>query len=158
MTLIETLSLTGASVTSSTIAGTYKDLYVVIQNAKPANDNEDLKMRFNGDSGANRYAELAALSATNISYNDTKTTIGASRDNTANQTLDVVYIPNYANTTTWKICQVYSIVNNATTTTNFNYLNGWMGAYNQTGAITTITILFGGGNITSGTALIYGVN
>jgi hypothetical protein len=158
MTLIETLTLSGASVTSSSIAGTYKDLYIVIQNAKPAGDNEDLKMRFNGDSGANRYAEIAALSGTNATFNQTQNTIGASRDNSTNETLDVVYIPSYANTTTWKICQVYSIVNNATTTTNFNYLNGWMGAYNQTGAITTITIRFGSGNITSGTALIYGVN
>ena len=47
MTLISTTTLTGASVTLSSIPTTYKDLYLVIRNFKPATDGASFVYRFN---------------------------------------------------------------------------------------------------------------
>ena len=55
MTLISTTTLTGASVTLSSIPQTYNNLRIVIRNFKPATDAEGLRMEFNGDSTANRH-------------------------------------------------------------------------------------------------------
>ena len=54
------------------------------------------------------------------------------------------------------MCNNLSFVNGATTPTNWSYGAG-RGIYNQTSAITSITLLADSGSITSGSALIYGV-
>ena len=45
MTLISTTTLTGASVTLSSIPQTYKNLQLVIRNFKPATDGQQIQMR-----------------------------------------------------------------------------------------------------------------
>jgi len=53
MTLISTTSLTGASVTLSSIPATYKDLKIIIQNYKPATDGAtSFGVELNGDTAA----------------------------------------------------------------------------------------------------------
>jgi hypothetical protein len=53
MTLIETLTLSGASVTSSAISGSYQDLRIISRNYKPATDGAALLIRMNSDTGSN---------------------------------------------------------------------------------------------------------
>ena len=158
MTLLETLTLSGASTTSSSIPGTYKNLQIVVRNAKPASDGSYLYMRLNGDSSANRYRHVGTKSGTNFDFNATQWEIGPARDNSVSEGLEIINIFDYANTTTWKHAQSISLVNNETTTANYNYYGAYYQHYNQTAAITTITLFFNTGNITSGTALIYGVS
>jgi hypothetical protein len=64
MTLINTggTTLTGSSVTISSIPATYIDLYLVIRNPRPASDAVSVNMRVNSDSN-NRYTETAGGSA-----------------------------------------------------------------------------------------------
>jgi hypothetical protein len=158
MTLIETLSLTGASVTSSTIAGTYKDLFLIIRNFRPANAGNLPKMRFNSDSGT-RYATtgLNVNSLANQTFNATSLDAGFdARSDTSTQGLCALTIYDYANTTTWKMINWQMFSNDLTTATNWNYRGG-RGIFNQTGAITTITLLCDGSGFTSGSALIYGL-
>jgi len=158
MTLLETLSLTGASVTSSTIAGTYKDLYLIIRNFRPANAGNLPKMRFNSDTGT-RYATIGLNqnSLANQTFNATSLDAGFdARSDTSTQGLCALTIYDYANATTWKMINWQMFSNDLTTATNYNYRGG-RGIFNQTGAITTITLLCDGSGFTSGSALIYGV-
>ena len=158
MTLINAggTTLTGASVTISSIPQTYNHLQLVIRNFKPATDNQFLNIRINGDSGANRYLNMVT-GDTNQSFAYTfMRQITEISDNTVATGLTVTDFYDYTNTTTWKMAKTMSLTNNATTTTNLNFL--MMNAfYNQLDAISSLTFLCESGNMTSGTVYLYGV-
>ena len=156
MTLLSTTTLTGASVTLSSIPGNYTDLRLVIRNFRPATDAATLNMRFNADATASRHGRDFNVTAT--AFGATENPITAASDNGASSSLVAATIYDYANTSTWKIAQIHSaIANNQTTTTSFNSLFNTV-FYNQTGAITSLLLIPSSGNFTSGTALLYGVN
>ena len=158
MTQLATGTLSGATTTISSISGSYKDLQLVIRNFIPATDNRDIRIRFNGDSNT-RYADSnvgdgAVFAGT---FSGTSANMGGSADNAVSQSLLVVEIPDYANTTTWKTFTSNIIANNATTTTDFNwYMQA--GFYNQTAAISSITLVAVTSTFTSGDYILYGVN
>ena len=160
MTLISTTSLSGASTTISSIPGTYKNLQLVIRDLLPATDSTGLNMRLNGDSTANRYVVYPWNSAavTNLSFDDTQFGgIVQLIDNGVTNNLTIINLYDYANTDTYRYgtCQgvsVYSANTAQIIAGNYNLY------YNQTSAITSITLIMGSGNITSGTALLYGVS
>ncbi len=156
MTLISTTTLTGSSVTLSSIPQTYNSLYLIIQNFKPATDNSVLLMRFNGDSTANRHKDVlntAFFYEAQQSFSATSVTLDSFSDNTTSNNLTAVTIPNYTNTTTWKMANIISI---ASPNTNYIYRNA-SGLYNQTSAISSLDFFPDSGNFTSGTILLYGV-
>jgi hypothetical protein len=158
MTLISTTTLSGASVTLSSIPATYKDLYIIIRNFLPASDGASFRMRFNSDTNANRHsvAGYDTAAADNLSFGATNVTISTSSDNAVTQSINYLYIPDYVNTTTWKIGNFYSLTTNFTTTTTYNYRAGFA-LYNQTSAISSLDFLPSTGNFTSGSILLYGV-
>jgi hypothetical protein len=159
MTLISTTSLTGASVTLSSIPQTYNNLQLVIQNYKPASDNEFFCFRFNGDATASRHRTLTSDGVndgqTANGFNGTLGQVNAN-DNSVATSLMTIDFFNYTNTTTWKYANAMGISVNAVTTTSVNFCNKII-AYNQIGAVTSLTLLPESGNFTSGTALLYGV-
>ena len=156
MTLLETLTLSGASVTSSTIAGTYKNLQIIVRNFLPATDNVYLLMRMNGNTSG-VYKEYKAFSIINNTPNDTYHIVAEQQDNAVSQQHACINVYDYANTVSWKIMDWASVGNNATTTTNVNFTGTW-GIFASTSAITSVTFLTNSGNLTSGSALIYGVS
>jgi hypothetical protein len=156
MTLISTTTLTGASVTLSSIPATYKNLQLVIRNLKPSVDGENITWRINADSGANRHASRFSVFAANQSFDSTSCSTVYSNDNSVDTNMVVVNFFDYANTTTWKMMQSQELLVNLTTTTNFNYGIG-QHAYNQIDAISSLVLAPSSGNFTSGTALLYGV-
>jgi hypothetical protein len=157
MTLISTTTLTGASVTLSSIPTTYKNLYLLIRNFKPAADGASFVYRFNADSNANRHAVTSFNTAPGIStFSATSVSISLTTDNSVATNLITIEIPDYTNTTTWKTATHYAFVVDSTTNTSFVFRNG-SGFYNQTNAITSLELLASGGNFTSGDALLYGV-
>lgn len=160
MTLINTggTTLSGASVNIASIPATYNALKIIIVNYKPATDNAYLAMQFNGDSTVNRHWYQGSFTAApNKPYDSTFGAISYGQDNTASSTSIIeINVPYYANTSIWKMYESYSVENNATTTTNLNMMVN-MGGYNQTTAISSLTFLTNGGNLTSGTVYIYGV-
>jgi hypothetical protein len=157
MTLISTTTLTGASITLSSIPATYNDLVVIVRNFLPATDSANLRMRFNGDTTANRHQGITYETVASVNtYGQDHIGLSISSDNAVTQSLHYVSIPDYKNTTTWKMCDTYSAVNNATTTTSFNY-RATFGFYNQTSAISSLQFFLSTGNFTSGTVLLYGV-
>jgi hypothetical protein len=155
MTLISTTTLSGASVLLDSIPSTYNHLQLVVQNYKPATDGQNLFLRFNGDSTANRYNDTNG-SAETSDFDDTKVVITPLNDNSVATGLAWVNIPNYANTTTWKFLNSLALMVNETTTANYRWAN-FYGFYNQTAAISSITLAPTSGNFTSGTVLLYGV-
>jgi len=158
MTLLQSLALSGSSVTSSSLTGTYKQFFVYIKGAY-ASAQEELRMRLNGNTG-NNYSWLNAEfgSSTSLTRNglDDKIRIG-----TISQVSAIKQTTNMA---------MY-IMNPSDTDSVFVYTNTLWGAgasdilqersvgiYDNTAAITTITLFPGSGTFTAGTAYIYGVN
>jgi hypothetical protein len=156
MTLISTTTLTGASISLTSIPGTYKNLQLVVRNWRPADDNKGLLLRFNGDSAANRHTQQKVFEASAQTFTGTYVDTGYATDNTTDSGIVVLNFTDYANTATWKYCEIISFVSNETTVTSYNYRKIF-GAYNQTGAITSLTLLPESGNFNAGSALLYGV-
>jgi hypothetical protein len=156
MTLLSTTTLSGASVTLSSISGSYNNLFVVIKNCKMANNGIPLLMRFNGDATANRHA----YSDTWVSSRTfTATSAWLTQGNDGNVTdygLLTANIYNYTNTTTWKYGNTFGVATDSTAGTDPRFFQNIM-AYNQTAAITSLQFLPYSGNFTSGTVLLYGV-
>jgi hypothetical protein len=158
MTLISTTTLSGATTTLSSIPQTYNSLYLVIDNALPASDGQELRMRFNGDSGANRHCSAYNQTFSNAAqtFDTTYQRITVNNDNAVSTAFCTIEIPNYTNTTSWKFAKIIGVNNDETTTTSIR-INQATGPYNQTAAISSLAFFFGSGNATSGTIKLYGV-
>jgi hypothetical protein len=158
MTQLATGSLSGASVSLTSIAGTYKDLQLVVRDWLPATANQGIALRYNGDTGANThnvylntYGEAQTVSRTFAQFGGT----GAST--TASNGLFVARIPDYANSVTYKFQNGQGFNMDSTTATSIGY-NNWIGVYTgSTNAITQLDLLCTSGNFISGTYILYGV-
>jgi hypothetical protein len=160
MTLINTggTTLTGASVTISSIPGTYKYLKLIIEECRPATDNVYIMMRFNGDSTSSRYqAKASTYDTNNVSFPDNHLIFTSDMDNGTSNSILTVDIYGYANTTTWKYGFSQGVFNNYFDATKFDSCFRTL-FYNQTAAITSIYLAPSSGNFTSGTAYLYGVS
>jgi hypothetical protein len=156
MTLISTTTLTGSSITLSTIPSGYNSLELRILNFLPATDGAECRMRINADSNT-RYSWGVGADADNetfVSLNYIK--ISAPNDNSVARGLNITTIPDYTSTDRFKTGQTVGVNVNQTTTANFN-CNFTRFYYNQLAAITSLDIFPSSGNFTSGTALLYGV-
>jgi hypothetical protein len=158
MTLINTggTTLTGASVTVSSIPATYTDLYIIVANFKPATDNRSLQFYMNGDNTATKYKIMGSQTyLTNQVFDDGSVTIVNEQDSGTDNGMGTVLVNGYT-LSTWKKFAVESITNNATTPTNVNLRFLWS-ASNITAAISSLTFFSDSGNMTSGTVYVYGV-
>jgi hypothetical protein len=158
MTLISTTTLTGASITLSSIPQTYKNLQLVIRNFKPATDATGLRARINGDTGFN-YNQQAYNSSSflNAGFGSDQFFISENADDTNSESFAIVDFFDYANTVTWKIVNALSINNDSGSPTDFD-LRRQTTLYGQTSAISSLVLYPASGNFTSGTALLYGVS
>jgi hypothetical protein len=156
MTLISTTALTsGSTVTIGSIPGTYKNLFLVIRNHILAT-NAGLRFRFNSDSGT-RYALQQAFNAGNTSFGANAVDMLQNGANTTTNNGQITcFIPDYANTVTWKQVDMNAFVTNASSSSNFNWDKNF-GFYNQTSAITAIDLVTTS-TFVSGSALLYGVS
>jgi hypothetical protein len=157
MTLINSggTSLTGSSVSISSIPGTYNYLYINVENFRPATDGAALRMRYNNDSN-NRYSETVSNGVSQGFTQGQFNSISGDTDNTATTGFSQIQIYNYASTTMWKY-QTHQYLNaNYTTPTNSD-LARFAGAYNQTTAITELNFFCSSGNFNAGTVYVYGV-
>lgn len=159
MTLISTTSLTGSSVTLSSIPSTYKDLVLVVRNFRPS-VADGLKMRINADSTSSRHIYEAVTHGTNAgatqAFGTTNVTIQDTNNTGTGNGLSYTEFFDYTNTTTWKFGRMWSLTTDPTTATSYRCYNGYW-AYNQTGAISSIYLYPASGTFSAGTALLYGV-
>lgn len=158
MTLINTggTTLSGSSTTISSIPSTYKDLVLYVYKSLPATDAVgNLYLRFNGDSSS-LYTYSGSNQIYRQSWNDTRIDIGVEANNSSSNGLSHILIPQYKDTTIWKMIWGKSM------TTSYSSGNVTMenkvGIYGSTSAISSITFLPYSGNFTSGTAYLYGVS
>jgi hypothetical protein len=160
MTLISTTTLTGASVTLSSIPQTYNNLKLIIRNFLPATDGSYLRARMNADSGANRHYAMRldgdVTGTSEKAFDETSFRITGNNDNAVATGSASIDFWDYTNATTWKFATCQSITTGSTTTTSF-FPSNYFGVFNQTGAISSIVLFSNSGNMTSGTALLYGV-
>lgn len=155
LTLLATTTLTGASVTVSSISGSYKNLYIIVRNFLPATDTAQFKIQLNADTTANRHGTQNTLNLS-TAFDNTFIICSGEADNAVASNLTTITIPDYANTDTWKFVFTAGVVVSGTNTAQFRPYNN-TGAYNQTSAISSIKYLTDG-NFTSGTAYLYGVS
>jgi hypothetical protein len=155
MTLLATTTLTGGSVTLSSIPQTYKNLQVVVNNFLPST-TATLEMRINGDSNANRYGQPAVFFVSDNTYTDSSMQMIRYPGSTHTTSICVIDIPNYTDATTLKMVNRMSVCQNPSTAANYNSIQGQY-LYNQTSAITSLVFFPGSGTFTSGTVLLYGV-
>lgn len=154
LTQLATGTLSGASVTISAISGSYKHLQLIIRDAIPTTQ-AGLRLRFNSDNGGNYMNFDTTSSGSSQTFGETYATISSDIDTTSD-TLCVTQIWDYANSVTMKLSNALCISQNSATP-NYNLKEG-RSAWNNTTAITSITIMYYTGNHNGGTYYLYGVN
>ena len=155
MTLLSTTSLSGSTTTISSISGSYTDLVIYITDYDVSVDGPtSAYLRLNGATG-NDYSQAATVAGTTTPSLTDKFTLCGSIHPTSLNGLFWIQIPLYSNTDTFKICQMYSIAQDNTVAPRLAMHNNF-GAFNETNAISSITIYPSTGTAT-GTAYIYGV-
>ena len=157
-TLLETGSLTGASVTTGSLSQSYTDLYVVIRDWYPATDAARLRLRVNGVSAANSYQQgINAGSAVTQAFDSDYIGLTIDTDNTVHKNLVTIRIPDYTNTVSWKLLASDAITANSTTSTSVSIYVGILAITSAITAVSTLTFLTSSGNHSGGTYYVYGV-
>jgi hypothetical protein len=160
MTLINAggTTLTGSSISVSSIPTSYQDLYVIVRDYVTSTDNDGLLVRLNSDTGTNYAFRDNFTTGAALTWNATRWNVSEGNDNSVGDGLTVVYFYDYANTATYKMANYYTISTDGTNTANFRYRAG-AGLYKVTNtAITSLTFLpEGGGTFSAGTVFVYGV-
>ena len=146
------------SITFTGINQGYTDLVVVFQTGMSSAGNEPY-LRFNSDSGSN-YSETMmygnGTSAISL-RNSISTAIQLARDvglPTALESMHIVNVQNYSNSTTFKT--VLARVNKGSAT--YSQAAAYVGLWRSTAAITSLTISAGAGNLVAGSTFsLYGI-
>ena len=164
MTLLSTTALTGSTVTSATIAGTYKHLQVILKGVYQTSANGGVYMRMNSDTG-NKYSTIRTITNSanttlfvNANIDDTKAAaIIYNTPSVSTQDLlghSVINIYNYTDTDV--IFYEWTGIGFNDAPSNPSFIQG-QGNYDNTAAITTIT-MFPDFTFSGGSMLIYGVS
>lgn len=158
MTLLSTTTLSGSSVTVSSISGSYTDLVVEMRNVRSSSDDRTIIIRFNSDTGSNYgfsnvWNNVGSLTGT--SGTSTNIFIGKSNSSTTTLTLGQisVRIPLYSNTSYRKALSYgWNSRNPGGEQSGVGYAR-----WDSTSAIDSITVAPDGDSFSAGTMLIYGV-
>ena len=143
-----TLGSSAASVTFSSIPGTYTDLILVVNGTSTATNGNE--MQFNGDTGNNySFTLLYGDGSTATSSRNSNISFAyAGRTNT-NQSVSITQIMNYANTTTYK-----TVLTRANSNGDIVMAN--VSTWRSTSAITSL--VYAGATFNSGTVFtLYGI-
>ena len=162
MTLISTTSLSGSTVSLTSIAGTYTDLILLLQNVYCSGTNE-LGIRFNNDTTASNYMYSTlrfynpSAGTQYITEYGTQSFITAGvsgTSSTVNQNLQTyLRFPRYATTATKS-----AFASSASQSGSNQNLYNIQGSYYGSSAISQIDIITTSGTFSGGTAYLYGVN
>jgi len=149
-----TLGSAQASVTFSSISGSYTDL-VLVFNGSNATSNNGLRIRFNSDTGTNYSSTYlygnGSTAASSFGSNTTGAQIAV--DINSSQGMCIAHIMNYSNSTTYK-----TVIGRGSSAGT--YADAGVSLWRNTAAITSVTVLLGAGtsNFSSGsTFTLYGI-
>jgi hypothetical protein len=153
-----TLSTSTATVSFTSISGSYTDL-IVVANIAQAAGNNSIRYRFNNDTGSNySYADLRGTGSAAESARETNITSGLAADSTGSTSIELIVIfqiLNYSNSTTYKT--TLGRGNRASSLTDAT-----VGLWRSTNAITSVELALGStfpsNNFASGsTFTLYGI-
>jgi hypothetical protein len=155
LTLISTTSLTGASVTLSSIPQTYKSLYLVVSGV--TNATADGVFAINPNSTGNcTYVAIRSVDANAVfNSNDFRVTADTNMLRTDANNIFAVTIDNYTSAATYKS---FSWTGFYVTTGPANIAINGGGGFKSNTAISSINIKNYGGDLSTGTVLLYGVS
>lgn len=156
MTLLSTTTLSGASVSLTSIPQTYKNLYLLIRKPLWSASGEQVRFRFNNDTNT-RYFRGTTTDAATQTFNSTSFAANDNGNNTVSDGVIQLYIPDYADSTTFQAFNGIGLTTDRDNSAAIYRYIMW-GMYNQNTAITSIEMFPSTGTFTSGTALLYGVN
>ena len=158
-----TLSSAAASVTFSSIPGTYTDLVLRWSSRSDRTGNilDVTQIRFNGDSNANYsrrtvYGDGASALSANASGDDSISNVWTNAGNSTSSTFssNELYIPNYTSTAK-KTSSLFNVLENNATTA---YVQAQAGLYNTSIAITSIVLTNVVSTFVSGSSFwLYGI-
>lgn len=156
MTSLATGSLSGSSISITSISGSYNSLRLVVMNWRPSGANTNLLMQVNVDTGTNYVSEAGYTFATDASAAATSMRVTGGTSATTDTGQLVIDIPNYASTAVWKFIQGagYTTPGSGATTTRTAWVNG---IWTSTVAISSIQLLPSAGTHSAGTYTLYGV-
>ena len=157
MTQLLTGSLSGGSVTTSTIPSGYKDLVVIARDVVMSS-NQQWTLRFNGNTGSVYQISAHNSSTTAVQNNGPGAT---SIDLTQGSTLEATRGHNFTLTMpeyTSNRQKYFHIMGVMIRPGNSPIAFNGVGSINTTAAITDVTFNMTAGSFTSGTYIIYGVN
>jgi hypothetical protein len=155
MTLISTTTLTGTTVTLSSIPQIYNSLYLVFKNVDPVNDTAYVTLRLNGTSTVSYY-NFITFGSQSSSAADTRWVITNGIDVTVNANLATITIPDYTNSTTRKMGFINYVGSPDTGFADISSLIA-VGGSTITAAVSSLTITTNSGDYNGGTVLLYGV-
>jgi hypothetical protein len=152
MTLLASGSLaaaqTGVDLTS--ISQAYNDLMLVASGLSFTSINENVWVRFNGDTGANYYWHQAYTSNTvNGTNGANEIAVAQQTDTTPTINQIIMRFPNYTDTTSGQIVESSGWIG--------NHITNGAGFWKTASAITQITFLVGGFAFDAGTYKLFGV-
>jgi hypothetical protein len=160
MTLLSTTTLSGATVSLSSISSAYKHLLLLVTSATNATGNGYFSISPNGSSSITDSGIVEAFhndttggdtnTATKINVNN-----NTAMKNTGGNNATALWIYNYASTT---LTKPYSGSNQYETGSSVIFTGTLMGRIATTSAITSLVLANSGGNFNGGTALLYGVS
>jgi hypothetical protein len=154
MTLISTTTLSGASVTLSSIPQTYNSLYIVITGVTCNTTDGILRLLPNNVDNLSNYTTLVQTTVSNRTNNTIRISDTQYSKTDANNAW-VLNLDNYTSTTRYKPFNLYGFY---VETGTANYTNSAFGAFRSNSAITSLVFdNFGFGDFASGTILLYGV-
>jgi hypothetical protein len=101
----QTLGSAAATVTFSSIPGTYTDLVLIVAGNKSGTGSSDITWQANGNTGSN-YSQTALYGAGSVAESDRGSNATSSRAGRigASQSVSILNFFNYSNTTTNKTC------------------------------------------------------
>ena len=155
MTLISTTSLTGSSITLSSIPQTYQALKMVLKGQYYAS-NSGCVIRFNSVTSSS-YNTDSTFNSSNLGFGGTFINIENSVATISRNSLTIVDLPNYTDTTEWKSAKCYSQTNTIGSNNNVSY-RSTNAASNISAAITSIDLFPEFANFSGGTVQLFGVN
>ena len=157
MTLLSTTSLTGATTTISSISGVYKDLLIIIHGVTNATANGVFRCEPNGTNNITTQIctfgadSLERISASRMVF--TASVYDATRTDADNVWAATIF--NYANSTNHKAFSINGCYQATVGSAVIGFISS--GAIRTNSAISSLVFSSSGGNLSTGTVLIYGV-
>ena len=154
MTLISTTTLSGATVTLSSIPQTYVSLYLIMYGLTNATGNGVNRIYFNNNTTLTNKTGVFNGAVNQRADTFLELGDGSSSLRTDTNNIYVVTVDNYTSSTNYKTGELYGSYLSASSVRNQMQ---FAHVFRSNTALTSIVISNDGGNLSTGTALLYGV-